>query len=70
MMSSSTPAGDNGNAVQAIANVVKSSLGPVGLDKVGQEIHCSSERRMNATNGSEIDSTKNLGDQCLECRCW
>jgi len=35
-MASSTPAGDNVNAVQAVANVVKSSLGPVGLDKVGE----------------------------------
>ena len=34
VLQGSSPAGDNVNAVQAIANVVKSSLGPVGLDKV------------------------------------
>lgn len=41
MLSSSTPAVDNINAVQAIANVVKSSLGPVGLDKVGRKLQSS-----------------------------
>lgn len=40
MLSSSTPANDNINAVQAIANVVKSSLGPVGLDKVISVPNC------------------------------
>ena len=41
-LASSSPAMDNITAVQAVANIVKSSLGPVGLDKVLGDVHAYS----------------------------
>ena len=50
--------GQNVTAVAAIANIVKSSLGPVGLDKVS---FCRSKIKYTAERGEHYE---------WYCRCW